>query len=260
MTRVRLAAGRRVRPRAPTPLAALVGLVGLVAGACGQPAIPPTRPEPTLSADLSFSCGEDVFPAAALTSPEGAEAADAPPAAALRRYLRSGAPAAEDLPLGGYRILRADDARVLFATSGLSGGMLVLEARNESEVWRVSGPRSCAPRLSVPGLHAATWRLAPGAPLPGADAVAFVALVSEVDCVSGKSAEGRVLPPVVIREAARVLVVFAVRPPPSTGFETCPAAPPTPVEVPLGGPLGPRALLDGGVFPPAEVESPVCCG
>jgi hypothetical protein len=43
-------------------------------------------------------------------------------------------------------------------------------------------------------------------------------------------------------------------------LEACPAPPPTRIEVQLGAPLGNLELLDGGVFPPRDVQSPTCCG
>jgi len=73
-------------------------------------------------------------------------------------------------------------------------------------------------------------------------------------CTSGRSADGRVLPPAILASATEVVVIFAVRPPqPSAnGLEACPAPPPTRIEVTLPEPLGNRPLLDGGVSPPAD--------
>ena len=236
-------------------------LAGALLGACGRDAVPPEPPQPTLSADLSFSCAGVAFPAAALAAPTGAEQAETPAAAALRRHVRSGALAAEDLPLTGYRVLSASDDRVVFATDVPSAGLVALVATRASGVWSVTRRGVCEPRLVLPpGLNAATWRLPTGAAPPGPDAASFTAMVAETSCANGQSAEGRILPPVVIREPTRVLVIFAVRPPVRSGLVTCPAPPPTAYEVRIGGPLGARELLDGGVFPPADVVSPECCG
>jgi hypothetical protein len=250
---------RRLPARAARVAAGALGLALAVAG-CGETA-DPSVPDPTLSPDLAFACGGVAFPAAALAGPLGAETLEDPGAAALRRYVRSGDPAAEDLPRAGYRLLRADQDRLVFATSGESGPMVAVEARNVDGVWSARGLGVCQPSLVLPaGLNAATWRLPVGAPIPAPGAASFAALVTELECTSGRPAEGRVLPPAIRYEPTRVLVVFAVRKPPTTGAETCPGAPPTPVTVELREPLGKRTLLDGGVFPPGEVWSAACCG
>jgi hypothetical protein len=237
--------------------------IALLVGACGEPAVPHEPPEATLSANLSFTCGDIVFPAAALSAPDGAEAADTPAAIALRAYLGRRDPKLEDMPRTGYRVLSAGEDRVVFATSvDGTDGLTAITIRRDDAAWKAAGIGPCKPLLSLPGLNAATWRLPDDAPLPGPADVGFVALVSEAACTSGRSAEGRVLPPVVVREPTRVLVVFAVRPPPAApgGLEACLAPPPTRIEVRLGGPLGNRELLDGGVFPPRDVQSSTCCG
>jgi hypothetical protein len=243
-------------------MAALLGLavVAVVTVACGEPAAVPVA-DPTLSPDLSFSCGNVAFPATALEGPVGAEAMEEPGAAALRRYIRSGDPAAEDLPLNGYRLLRADPERLVFATSGESGPMVAIEARAAGGVWTARGIGICQPTIVVPaGLNAAAWKLPVGAPIPPAAATSFVAMVTERACTSGRPANGRVLPPAIRYEPTRILVIFATRIPPSTGMETCPGAPATEVTVELREPLGKRELLDGGLFPPGEVQAFDCCG
>ncbi len=241
-------------------LVAVVLAAAVVAG-CGNLGELGLIPAPTLAADLSFACADVVFSAAALAGPEVAETGNSPAAAALRRYVRGGDLAAEDLPGSGYRVLRAEDDRVVFASSGESGPIVAIDARSRDGVWTARGLGICAPNLVLPaGLNGATWRLPVGVPLPDANAASFVAMVTERECVSGRSSAGRVLPPLIVREPNRVLVVFAVLPPPTTGMETCPGNPPTPVTVELGVPLGRRELLDGAVFPPAGVWSPDCCG
>ncbi|HUQ77816.1 MAG TPA: hypothetical protein VM427_02935 [Patescibacteria group bacterium] len=238
---------------------AALALVVLLAAGCSDP-LPEPRP-PSFGPPLAFGCGTVAFPAAALTAPGGAENADTPAAAALRRYLRSGNLAAEDLPLAGYRVLYEEPDRVVFGTNGEVGPIVAIDARNSGGAWSATGLGVCAPQLVVPdGLNAATWRLPAGAPLPGPAAKSFVALVHETDCVSGRSSQGRVLPPLIQRDPTRVLIVFAVREPPSTGLETCPGNPASEYTVELGEPLGARQLLDAGVFPPADVWSPECCG
>jgi hypothetical protein len=240
-------------------LASLLLMIALAA--CGESTLPPAIPEVTLSTDLSFSCGGITFPAEALAAQGGAETTDTPAAAALRRYLRGGEPVVEELPLSGYRILWAEAQRVVFATGPDRAPIVAIEATADGGRWTARGRGICAPALVIPpGLNAATWRLPAGAPMPDAATTRVDAMVTELECTSGRPAAERVLAPVIRREPTRVLVVYAVREPPPSLAETCPAAPPTKVTLDLGQPLGRRELLDGGVFPPGSVWSPDCCG
>jgi hypothetical protein len=101
----------------------------------------------------------------------------------------------------------------------------------------------------------ATWGIAPGQEI-GPETTSFVALVTERECASGRSSEGRVVGPEIAATADAVVVSFAVRP--LGGAQECPGNPATPVEVRLDEPLGERRLLDGHRDPPAE--PPVCQG
>jgi hypothetical protein len=242
-------------------------LFALLLGAC-SPGPTPTEieaepPPAELRADLSFTCGDLIFPAAALSGPIGAERADDPAALALIAFLGRRDPVLEDLPRKEFRVLIASEELVVFATDkpGSSGLAAVLVEHSDAG-WAARLMPPCEPRLALGSLNAATWTLAMDEPMPPPDATGFVALVSETECTSGRPAAGRILPPVIVREPTRVLVVFAVRPPPPMpgGLEACPAPPPTPVRVELGEPLGKRELLDGGLFPPRDVQSISCCG
>lgn len=244
----------------PSAAVVLSLVLSLVLSACGEPAVPPVA-APTISPNLTFTCADALFPVAALDNPLGAETAEDPAAVALRRFLRSTDKRAEDMPLNGYRVLSAGAERVVYATSRVDGGPLIaVDARLSNDRWAVVGIAPCVPELSMPGLHVGTWRLTVGAARPAPGATSFEARVTEMACTSGRTAEGRILPPLIIREPRRVLVVFGILPLTAPAIQTCQAAPPTPVVVELGQPLGPRELLDGGVFPPADPWSPDCCG
>jgi hypothetical protein len=240
-----------------------VTVVALLAACSEEPA--PSQPPPAavLAADLSFTCGEFLFPAAALSGPIGAERADDPAAQGLRAFLDRRDLALEDVPKKDYRILVTGEELVVFATAAIgTSGLIAIAVEHSDAGWKARMTPPCDPHLSLPGLNAATWSLALDEPPPPPDATGFVALVSETTCTSGRSAAGRILPPLIVREPTRVLVVFAVQPPPPApgGLENCAGPPPTPVRVELGEPLGKRELLDGGVFPPQNVQQSSCCG
>lgn len=71
-------------------------------------------------------------------------------------------------------------------------------------------------------------------------------------CAGGRSAEGRIVDPVIEYRADAVVVTVSVIPLP--GPQDCPSNPPAPYQLVLDEPLGDRALLDGGVDPPAAPQ------
>jgi hypothetical protein len=77
----------------------------------------------------------------------------------------------------------------------------------------------------------------------------------EVNCASGQSSQDRIVGPEISYAADRVVVTFAVRPPPGEA-QDCQGNPATAVTVTLNEPLGDRRLVDGGAEPPRE--PPVC--
>lgn len=96
----------------------------------------------------------------------------------------------------------------------------------------------------------ATWSL-PSDQEIGPETAVFTALVTEVDCASGQSSEGRVVGPDITYGSHDVIITFAVRPLRGDAQE-CPGNPATPVEVTLSEPLRDRVLIDGGADPPRE--------
>jgi hypothetical protein len=73
-------------------------------------------------------------------------------------------------------------------------------------------------------------------------------LVREVECASGRSAEGRILDPEVSLGSEEVVVTFRVSP--RVGDQDCQGNPATPSTVEFGEPTGGRTLLDGAHDPP----------
>jgi hypothetical protein len=208
-------------------------------------------------AAMEFSCGAGHFPAAALSGPVGAERAADAPAAALRALVAA-APVAgrPNLPVAGYRLLVSTQTSTEYAAASdqFDTGLAYVRLELGPTGWAPKEFGDCRPQAVFNGLNSATWQLAPDVPFPNRASTRFKALVSETTCTSGRTADGRVLPPAILTSATEVLVIFAVRPPPpsANGLEACPAPPPTRVEVTLPEPLGNRPLLDGGVSPPAD--------
>jgi hypothetical protein len=143
-----------------------------------------------------------------------------------------------------------------FVTEGGDLGMKVVSIHAaDLGTWIVTGWGDCLPqRVLPPGLGEASWTLDPAETAPGADTQTFTAQVTERDCASGQSSEGRVVGPDILELGNEVLVTFAVRPL-GGDMQSCPSNPATRVEVDLGSPLGDRQLLDGGTLPPGDPTS-----
>ena len=247
--------GGRVRGRGRAAVLLLAGLVAL--GACsGQPppdGVPNVPPFEAL--DLDLTCDGAPFPAAALDGPAGAEREATAEAEALRALLASDH--GIFLPVVGWRVVSRTADTVEFLAEARPADRIdaaYAQARFERQgaEWTPVGWGGCQPRLVLDGLSLATWELDPDRPLPTAGTTAFVALVSEIVCTSGRKADGRVLPPAIFYGPEQVRIIFAVQPLPAGGIQTCPAPPPTPYEVHLTERLGERALVDGSTVPPRD--------
>lgn len=237
-------------------LVRLVTVAAIVLG-CGSAPSEPLVDEAAALAGFQFTCGVEPFPATALSGPVGAEQEANPAAAALRALVAEppvvGRPV---LPKAGYRLLvrNATSAAYAAVSDQFDVGLAYVRLELAAEGWQVTEFGGCRPLAAFQGLNSATWQFAPDVPFPNGGSTSFTALVHETACTSGRSADGRVLPPMILMGATEVLVIFAVRPPPPNpnGLEACPAPPPTRVDVTLPKALGDRALLDGGVSPPAD--------
>jgi hypothetical protein len=237
--------------------AAILALSILLAG-CASPdeSLPNENGALALGA-MEFSCGAGHFPAAALSGPVGAERAADPPAAALRALVAAPQVAGRpNLPAAGYRLLVSTQTSTEYAAASdqFDSGLAYVRLALGPAGWALGEFGGCRPQAVFNGLNSATWHLAPDVPFPNRASARFTALVSETACTSGRTADGRVLPPAILASATEVLVIFAVRPPPPSGngLEACPGPPPTRIEVTLPEALGDRPLLDGGVSPPAD--------
>jgi hypothetical protein len=162
------------------------------------------------------------------------------------------------LPDSGYWLVSRDDRSAQYLARdprGDDADFTYASIERDGAGWRLGGWGGCRPEIVVEGLSLATWVLDPDAPPPGADATTFAALVSERTCTSGQPMGGRLRPPSISYSPTSVVVVFAALPLEGNAFN-CPSNPATRVVVELREPLGPRDLLDGAFFPPAEPVAP----
>ncbi|MEW5992484.1 MAG: hypothetical protein AB1736_14235 [Chloroflexota bacterium] len=233
---------RRLRQVAPVVLLAVVAACGGAPGGSGS-----TSASPSAGVEaLRYACGEFPFGPELLTAPQrNDEDAGTPIAAALRQFLVQPGIEIDSLPDDGWTLIGESARAAEFVTVGDDLGLQVVYLADNGG-WEVTGWGGCRPQVVLaPGLGPAIWEWGSEGS-PGPQTRTFDALVTEMECASGQSSEGRVVGPQVIRTNDQVLVTFAVR---SLGGGDCPSNPSTRVPVDLGEPLGDRDLLDAGELP-----------
>ena len=222
----------------------------------GSPSLPIAAPptiDPAQAEGVTLTCGEaQTFPASALVGQGRAESDPDAASLALRELVSSPDGRSLDLPVLGWHRVSADQGKALFvapATALGSGPWLMVGLmRDSAGAWMMDIAGDCHLTVALPdGIGAASWWLDPTAGRPPVDATTVRAFVLEQACASGRSPEGRVLPPAVLRGAAAIWVMFAIRTLP--GDQDCPGNPPLAIQLDLGEPVGVRQLLDGGTFP-----------
>lgn len=240
--------------------------IALILAACGGPAPAASRataeaaaPEPRVNLGATlYSCGLFPFDASVWNRVGTAETAPSLPAAALRAQLARRTEDDINLPDHGWTLIGLDDTRAEFLAPDTEDTMFEATLSQAGGRWRVDGWSQCSPqRAMAPGLNDASWVLAPNQQV-GPETTTVTALVTERECASGQSSEGRIVGPEVVQLADRVLVTFAVRALP--GAHRCQGNPATTVEVGLPAPLGPRRLLDGSSLPARDPVMVQCCG
>lgn len=182
------------------------------------------------------------------------EDADTPIAAALREHLARPAPDIAFFPKTGWTLAWQGEHASEFIQVGGDLSLKMVHVDDASGPWQVGGYGDCLPQLVLAeGLGPAQWEWG-SADEPTPETTGFDALVTELACASGQSAEGRVAGPQVVRARDIVLVVFAIRPLP--GGQDCQGNPSTRATVDIGEPLGDRELVDGGKLRPGNPSSP----
>ena len=242
-------------------LVALVAL-GLVIG-CGSPSpsvdgsaasSPAGSGAVSGELELRYTCGTFAFDPAFLNREGNAEAGADPIAGALRAHLARPGLDFDWLPDTGWVLVGSDDHRAELVTRDPAGSLMNVFLENGPTGWTVTGWGGCEPSLVLPpGLNRANWRPDLEAGLPDARTVRLKILVTERECASGQSSEGRIVGPVLLFDADRVLVAFGARRLPGD-FQNCQGNPPTPMLLDLGQALGDRLLIDAGHLPFVDVR------
>jgi hypothetical protein len=243
-----MASGVRTFVVAATAATLLVG----VASAAGEP----REFDDSSTYPFRLTCGERAFGVSALEQPGGVERRDTAIGRAVRRISKSFAPEFGGAPRG-WRILGRTRKKVELAAGDPPMPWLLLgrDTRfSRGPGWDMLELDSGCYPFAVSDLGGpAIWHPDP-ADLPLAeDATTFTALVQEQSCASGDPPGDRVTDPVIRYGAEQIGIAFFVRP--KRGFQTCPGAPPTEVEIRLDEPLGTRGLADLGVFPPVSLPT-----
>ncbi len=238
--------------------------IAMVAVGCGSPPSPstpaPSAASPVVDSGLRLACQGDssiVFAPALLAATGSAEAEQDPAAAALREVLASAA-GASGVPASGWVRVGQTATVALFLSPAAAGldqpfHQVQLEFRNGR--WSLGGVGGCQPVAVLrPGLGVARWWVDPEGPAIAPETAEFDALVLEQACANGQSSDGRIAPPLIEYRTDAVVLTFGVTPFP--GGADCPGHPPGRYRVVLAEPIGARALLDGGVFPPVDATQP----
>ncbi|MFD2028589.1 hypothetical protein [Promicromonospora aerolata] len=234
----------------------LVGLVGGCAqpGTAGGAAGVGTSGEPR-----GYLCHGTPVPAAVLTDGATADELGDEAAAALDG---ASVPAIEPEQ---WRVLTETSTRVYLIrelpeprdsdgeqrTHELLGIEWTDQTEEGGEGWQLWQHGDCALRYDLGELGDAIVGLDPDNP-PDAASSEVPVLVTEIDCASGKPADGRVRVEHLVELEDRVELVIGVEAPPGDG-QNCPSNPPTPFTIELDEPLGNRTLVDVAVYPEREL-------
>ena len=126
-------------------------------------------------------------------------------------------------------------------------------AQSGQPAWAVVESSTCSPTLDLGHLSAAAVALDPSSP-PDPESDRLVLLVTEMECNSGRDADGRVEVVELTETESTVELVLGVR---ASGAReaSCPSNPATPFTVELERPLADRVLLNAAVAPAREITA-----
>jgi hypothetical protein len=198
---------------------------------------------------IGLTCGQSpTFHPAVLDGRGHAEDDADAAAAALRDYLRTAPPEA-GLPTTGWtRVAQLAHYVQFVAPRAGGGGWSIVAFQLREGRWDLQTAGDCRLAPAVPeGVTIAEWRLDPAFSAPDPGERTIHVLINERACSGGRSPEGRVDPPIVVRGPEAVTITILVREIP--GGNDCPGNPDFAMPIELPEPLGGRPLFDGGVFP-----------
>lgn len=141
-----------------------------------------------------------------------------------------------------WRLYEDGDTRTYLA--GEPPTLHTTTLRREGAAWRWAGGGGCTTFVDPPGRAGASWKLTAAL---DPNATEFAVLASDRQCASGRPADERVGEAQVVETAATVMVTFTATQ--LTGNQNCPGHASARRVVRLRAPLGPRVLLDGGLYP-----------
>jgi hypothetical protein len=238
-----------------------MGLAGIQPPDDASPSASGAQPggESDAEGPIRYTCSADhaSFTAADIQAAPPADARDDTAKRLLEMVVAEGF-----LPRDGWRSVVDGPQEIVFLSgAGLEGAPYAVVHVVPGDVgavlldgWAVDSYGACTPHVVVPdGTSVATWWVDPAAEPIGPESERIQTLVLENACASGRTAEGRVLPPSIVYGEDEVTITILVR---SLGMAECPGHPFTPGVIELDEPIGDRALLDGGQWPPADPLRP----
>ena len=234
-----------------------LALVALTAPTAGHPASAAATADPAVDAWRSWpfeaSCYSRFDPVEVFSGPANAEQGSAPAEVALREITAT--QVFPPLPDDGWRRGTETDTEATFVHGLLGGpfGPLWVRLEKADEVWKWAGSGTCPPRTTLHGLGAATWTLDAAQPPLGPNTRRLLVDLGPGPCSSGMGQNERARKPIFRQFGKRLAMIILLEPLPP-GFYTCQGVIEPPLKVKLPSRLGPRALFDGGSFPPLRAK------
>jgi hypothetical protein len=209
---------------------------------------PTPSADPTSLDQLTYACGEGLpFSTHLFDRPAAAEGEDNPSAAALRAFLSEGQSDVL-LPSSGWWLAGRTEIRASYVARGIGGEpFAAVEVVPVNGVWDVQSFSGCHPALSVSGIGPAVIAFVPPGIRPTPDSTTIDFSLTELACASGQPIADRLVGPLLVEAADRVIVAYGVH---SLGpQEDCQGSPSSRAQIRLSSPLSDRQLLDAGAFP-----------
>jgi hypothetical protein len=199
------------------------------------------------------TCGVLPFdPVPVFSGPTGVELGSRPSEVALREVLQKRV--FPWLPQHNWRLLAESQDQAEFTTGRLGARSDWLLFEQRGGIWRWVSSGACIPRSLRDGIKSAEWSLDPEKPRPRPRSRVLTLRVSEQNgCTGGANPNPRVQEPELRYTKTRLIVTLWVKPLPPD-YYTCPGVFAPPYRIRLPRPLGRRALLDGGTYPPTPAK------